>query len=112
MLQITKIFLLITLISSYIFAKSADAAFFTKSDNTLGGMVGNSAIFIYTDQNSISQDENFISNLKKIAQDMVCKDKDMRDIVSTLDSVIYIYLNKNGQKVAIVKIKSCDNKAH
>jgi len=107
MRKITKTVLGLLLTSSALLAENASAEHFKIKDGSVGGIIDDTVIYIYSGQKN-DDIKHAVKLLPKIAQTQICKDKDMRNIVENLKmQVIYIYMSKQGN-ASIVKINDCN----
>jgi len=109
MQKITKLALWLLLASSTLFAESTYSKYFQGKNDTVGGIVGDTAIFVYTNNSAGDiNEESKLSMLKNIARKQICTSLELRDVVDTLNlKVIYIYMNKAGD-ATILKINNCN----
>ena len=109
MKKITKIALGLLLVSSALWADSASAKHFKTKGDTVGGIVGDTAVFVYTNNSAGDIDgESKLSMLKNIARNQICSSPDLREAVDTLNlKVMYIYMNKKGD-ATILKVNDCN----
>ena len=82
---------------------------FNFQENTAGGIVGNSAIYIYhMEDTEIPKTSSEATTLSVIAKKKLCDNKDIRELIEAgiLKEVQYVYV---GQKrSAVVIIENCD----
>lgn len=88
---------------------AAEGKHFTKLDNgAIGGLIGNSAVFIYKKNDAANiKDPVKLKLLSNIAKKNICTTKNTRSIIDTLGTnIIFIYLD-NNDGATIVTIEDC-----
>ncbi len=97
------------LIAFTTFSFALQGEMFNFKDNTAGGIIGNSAIYIYhMKDNEIPETPSEAITLSAIAKKKLCDNKDIRELIEAgiLKEVQYVYV---GQKrTAVVVIENCN----
>ncbi len=80
-----------------------------KKDGYVGGVVGNSIIYIYRNAEAAKiSDKMQLMMLKDIAKKQICEQKDTRSVIEDSKlSVVFIYEDIKTGKTTIVYLDSC-----
>jgi hypothetical protein len=101
-----------TLLSSAIIfgANAADGVHLKiNKDDFIGGIVGSQAVFLYKNNDAAAiTDPDKLKLMANILKKEICNDKDMRSVIESGISAIFIYPTKNMDAATIVTVENCD----
>ena len=81
-----------------------------KKAQQIGGIVGNTAFFMYPNNEAANvKDATTLNAMAALAKKQICQGKDTRMLVEEMGmQVMFIYPNKKDGSVTVLTIESCD----
>lgn len=109
MKKIIGVFVYILLSVTSVYATVDVEHFDADKDGTIGGIVGDNAIYLYLNEKTVSgmKGQTQTKALGIIAQKQVCENKTVRPLVDAGLSVIYMYTQPNQKGATFIIIKDC-----
>jgi len=111
MKKILSIVAVTAMIATSSFAEEANNFTFNKDNGSIGGIVGNTVVFIYKGKNDTAKikDPLKLKILTQIAKKGVCESKETRSVIEALGAnVLFIYANDNLDQATMVNIDNCN----
>jgi len=83
-----------------------------KDASQVGGIVGNTAFFLYNKNDAANVKEpKTLNTMAMIARKQICEGKDTRMLVNEMKmTVMFVYPNEKDGSVTVITVSKCDTK--
>jgi hypothetical protein len=89
-------------------AMADGAKFFKKENGMTGGMVGNTVIFFYDNNEAAKvKDSAKLNIINKIMKKQICEGEDTSGLIKLGYHVLFVYPDSEGNRV-VLEVTSCD----
>ena len=97
--------------TSSLFAANSAERFYIKNNTQLGGIIGDTIVFIYKgNKASKVTDKTKLKFMSRKVEEQLCSEKSTRDlIVNNKFKVLFIYPTNSLESVNILSIESCSH---
>jgi hypothetical protein len=104
MFNFVKVMFVTIVMSTFIYANSGEL--FDFKDGGAGGLVNDTAVYVYTDNKEMPKNSGDVKILTYILKSKVCKDEDVKSLVEKGLKIHYIYVGE--ESIAVIAIDNCN----
>jgi len=104
MFNFVKVIFFTIVMSTFIYANSGEL--FSFKDGGAGGIVNDTAVYVYTDNKELPKTSAEVKILSYIAKSKVCKDENVKILIDKGLKIQYVYVGK--ESIAVIVIDRCN----